>query len=367
MDDVSAVVCIFDPASSSPSPLASLQGVPANVEAVERFLTDLCLATWRVSDDWRLGALVPRIRPAQISKAAHKIVAAFPEAPHAETTYHPCHRVVLDLTATGVEPVEAGIPESARVVEGVGGTTEFTLSLFNLAAGRRALTWGDLLDAVDGRDAAWRAQLDRRFVCALHEQLFTPITATLRAWNQGRRHQRVMKPVIYRILREPPGATASSTTGAHAHGRPTEVTLVFDPLVAPNRIGGSELSLVRVNARFRAEVIDEFAGTVRARVREGMPVLDEIREAVSLVYDEANTYGVFDESELQRVYGKDYEGKGLRAMGERWIATLQALDAALDSADLQEVEANLAALGEMNRTFCLESTKRYLLALESDR
>lgn len=365
LDDVSAVVCIFDPATSSPSPLASLQGVPADVASIERFLTDLCLSTWRVSDDWRLGALVPRVRPVQISKAAHKIVAAFPDAPRAETTYHPCHRVVLDLR--GVEATETGIPEPARVVEGPGATTEFTLSLFNLAAGRRALTWGDLLDAVDGREAAWRTQLDRRFVCALHEQLFTPITATLRAWNQGRRHQRVMKPMIYRIVRDPPGATASTTTGPHAHGRPAEVTLVFDPLVAPSRIGGSELSLVRVNARFRAEVIDEFAGTVRARVREGLPVLDEIREAVSLVYDEANTYGVFDESELQRVYGKDYEGKGLRAMGERWITTLQALDTAIESADLQGVEANLAALGEMNRTFSMESTKRYLLALESDR
>jgi TIR domain len=364
MDDVSAVVCVFDPNTTSPSPLASLQGVPADVESLERFLTDLCLSTWRVSDDWRLGALVPRIRPVQLGRAARKIVSAFPDGPHAETTYHPCHRVVLDLR--GLEPMEAGIPDTARVIEGPGATTEFTLSLFNLAAGRRALTWGDLLDSVDGRDAAWRAQLDRRFVSALKEELFTPITATLRAWNQGRRKQRVVKPVLYRILREPVSAGAQ-TTATGVHGRPTEVTVVFDPQVAPNRVGGSELSLVRVNARFRAEVIDEFASTIRARVREGLPVLDEIREAVSLVYDEANTYGVFDESELRRVYGKDYEGKGLRAMGERWDATLQALDAAISTADIQEVEANLAALREMNRTFCLESTKHYLRALEDGR
>ena len=65
-DDVSAVVCLSDPTETTPSPLANLQGIPARPDAVERFLGDLCRATWRVSDDWRLGALAsPRAaRPA---------------------------------------------------------------------------------------------------------------------------------------------------------------------------------------------------------------------------------------------------------------------------------------------------------------
>ena len=74
--------------------------------------------------------------------------------------------------------------------------------------------------------------------------------------------------MLYRILREPLGA-APPTAALHGHGRPTEVTVVFDPQVAPNRIGGAELSLVRVNARFQAEVVDEFTGTVRARSPRG--------------------------------------------------------------------------------------------------
>ena len=361
LEEISAVVCLFDPTTTSPSPLASLQGVPADVDAVERFLSDLCLATWRVSDDWRLGALAPRVRPAQIARAARKIVTAFPDGPHSESAYHPCHRVVLDLR--GIEPVDGGIPEAARVVEGPAATTEFTLSLFNLAAGRRALTWGDLLDSVDGRTAAWRSQLDRRFALALREELFTPITATLRAWNQGRRRQRNMKPVLYRILREPP--LAGLAPGEH--GRPTEVILVLDPQPAPGRVGGAELSLVRINARFQAEVFDEFVGTVHARIREGLPALDEIRESLSLVYDEANTFGVFDDSELQRVYGEDYEAKGIRAMGQRWDATLQELYAAIDAEDLNAVESKLAELRDMNRSFSIHSTERYLTALRSGR
>ena len=362
-DDVSAVVCLFDPSTTSPSPLASLQGVPATVDAIERFLTDLCKATWRVSDDWRLGALAPNVRAPQVTKAATRIVEAFPDGIRTESTYHPCHRVVLDLR--GVDGSDTGIPASARVVEGPGATTEFTLSLFNLAVGRRALTWGDLLDAVDGHEAAWRHQLDRRFVASLNEELFTPITATLRAWNQGRRRQRILKPVLYGVVREP--VRGVQLAGAAAHGRPAEVTVVFDPLPARSSVGGAELTLVRINARFQSEVFDEFVGNVRARAREGLPVFDDIREALDLVDEEAATFGVFQDSELRRIYGEDYEGRDVRATGERWVAAETALDAALDAQDLDAVEALLAEMRDMNRTFSILSTERYLRSLEAGR
>ena len=149
-----------------------------------------------------------------VASAANEIVAAFPKASFAERSHYACHRVVLDLTA--VDEIGEIIPESARVVEGDGATSGFTLSLFNRADGRRALCWRDLIDAVDGVDAAWRHQLDRRFVAALNEELFTPISATLRAWNQGRRHQRVFKPVLYRIVR----GTRRRRTRARAAARP---------------------------------------------------------------------------------------------------------------------------------------------------
>jgi hypothetical protein len=54
-------------------------------------------------------------------------------------------------------------------------------------------------------------------------------------------------------------------------------------------------------------------------------------------------------------------------MGERWDATLQALDAAISVQDLHAVESSLSALREMNRTFCIESTARYLRSLEAGR
>ncbi|HEY7044339.1 MAG TPA: toll/interleukin-1 receptor domain-containing protein [Nocardioidaceae bacterium] len=353
-DEVTAVVSIFSADSGAPRVLANLQGVEARHEAVNRFLTALCKETWRVSDDWRLGALAPRVKPAQIERAAAKIVNAFPHGSRDDSPYYPCHRVVLDLRA--IDEIGDHIPEEARVIEGPNDTTGFTLSLFNMADGRRHLTWRDLLVAVDGLEAGWRAQLDRRFVCALNEQLFTPITATLRAWNQGRRHQRLLKPVLYRILRAPVPAGSPPD----ARGRPTGVTVVFDPQLAPTQVGGPALNLVRINARFGVEVFDEFVGTVRHRVADGLDVFVDIGEAIRLVYEEADRFGVFDENSLRRAYGPDYESKGIEAMGREWIDSLERLKKGLEERDADLVEEQLAALRQLNRSFSTASTERYL-------
>jgi hypothetical protein len=362
VDDISAVICLFDPQESSPSPLTNLQGVPAQRDAVERFLGDLCRATWRVSDDWRLGALVPRVRENQLARAAAKIVHAFPERAATDVSHYPCHRVVLDLRH--LDAVDGGIPDEARVVVGPGATTDFTLALFNLAEASTEVTWGQLIDAVDGRTAVWRMQLDRRFAAALNKALFTPITGTFRAWSQGRRQQRVLKPILYRIVWTADGIPGTGRVGRR--GRPAEVTLLLDSLPMPTRVGGSEMHLVRINARFQTEVFDEFAGTVHARAREGIAVLDDIREALELVYDEANAYGIFEVGELRRVYGEDYDRLGLDEMGHRWLTTLQDLQAAIDERDLDGVEARLGELRRLNRTFSRLSTERLLHTFDAD-
>jgi hypothetical protein len=355
-DDITAVVCLYAPETGAPRPLANLQGVEARGEPMTRFITALCKETWRVSDDWRLGALAPRVRPAQIERATNRILDAFPKGSRDDGAYYPCHRVVLDLQ--GVDDLDEGIPEDARVVEGEGATSGFTLSLFNLAGGRRTLRWRDLLVAVDALDAGWRQQLDRRFVAALNEELFTPISATLRGWSQGRRHQRILKPVLYRIKRSPVGP--DGRPAPEGRGRPVGVTLVFDPQLAPTRVGGPAFNLVRINARFADEVFDEFCGTVRQRLAEGVDVFPDIREAVRLVYEEADRYRMFDDDELRRVYGPEYDAVGSAAMGKQWLDALDLLYEALDDRDADGVESQLAELARLNRAFSTLSTERYL-------
>ena len=222
-----------------------------------------------------------------------------------------------------------------------------------MTGGRSAITWGELLAAVDGDRAAWRTQLDARYVAALREELFTPITATLRAWNQGRREQRTLKPVLYGITHGP----ADPATGAR--GRPTDLIVLFDSYRAPSK-GCPEFELVRINARFQVEVVDEFTGTVHARVRQGLHVLDDIREALAAVYDDAATTGAFETAELRHVYGDDYSQRGIDVLGQRWESTLGELDEAMTAGDIDAVETHLASMGELNRTFSTLATERYL-------
>ena len=76
-NQVSGVVCLFNPGQASPSPLADLQGVPAEIDKVRDFLNLLCHQTWKISDEWRQGALAPDIDPKHVDDAACAIERAF--------------------------------------------------------------------------------------------------------------------------------------------------------------------------------------------------------------------------------------------------------------------------------------------------
>jgi hypothetical protein len=232
-NDVHSVICLFSPGGASPSPLADLQGVPADSSKVRAFLDTLCRRTWEVSDDWHRGALAADITERKLDKAASAIADAFRRSGSA-STYYPCHRLVLSLSED--DDITRGIPEKARVLVGPNDTSGYTLSLFDLAGGEPATrTWGDLLQAVGGTEAAWRRELDSHFLLALDEQLFPPIKAGMRAGVTSRSEQRVYRPILYSIVRGPtvgPGSEAGSepkSEHAEMDRRPRSVTIVFDP------------------------------------------------------------------------------------------------------------------------------------------
>jgi hypothetical protein len=357
---VCSVVSVFDPARSTPRPLSNLQGVPATAEKLEAFLTRLCHETWRVSDDWLRGPLARQVKPAQIEKAAKRIADAFPKEQPAATIYHPCHRVVLDLS--GAPPAQDRIPDEARVVEGDGATTAYTLSLFRAATGTRAKTWGDLVASVGGEDAAWRQQLDQRYAAALREELFSPTTATLRAFDPEQRQRRYYRPMLFEVTCAPPCLGDPAEAGR----RIQQVTVVFDPQLAPSHVGGPAFNLVRINARFASEVFEVFCGNVAHRRRAAATVFHEIQNAIGLIYEEAEEFGLFDASELERVYGSQYGGAtGVHALGEKWDALRERLDTALAAQDVGHVERLLGQMREVNRRFSLLATQRYLASLDA--
>ena len=115
-------MCLFNPGQASPSPIADLQGVPAEADKIRDFLDLLCRETWRISDDWRKGALAPDIEPKQVDDAARTIERAFRHS-GSTLTYYPCHRVVLSLSES--DKITNGIPESAWVMEGPNDTSSY--------------------------------------------------------------------------------------------------------------------------------------------------------------------------------------------------------------------------------------------------
>jgi TIR domain-containing protein len=229
--DVRAVVCLFNPGQAAPSPLADLQGVPADADKIRGFLTPLCQRTWTISDDWRRGPLAPGIEEETVKEAAAAIADAFRRS-GSISAYYPCHRVVLSLSDS--DDVTAGIPETARVMEGPNDTSGYTMSLFDLAGGTGRRTWRDLLLAVDGIDAPWRHELDAQFLLALGEKLFAPTAGRLRTGRAARVGDRPYHPVIYSIDRGPALESESNDVVA-ADRRPRSVTIVLAPEPDPSR------------------------------------------------------------------------------------------------------------------------------------
>jgi hypothetical protein len=85
------------PRSGLSEPARRPQGVPAEIDKVRDFLNLLCHQTWKISDDWRQGALAPDIDPKQVDDAARAIERAF-RLSVSTSTHFPCHRVVLSLS-----------------------------------------------------------------------------------------------------------------------------------------------------------------------------------------------------------------------------------------------------------------------------
>jgi hypothetical protein len=225
MTEFGSVVCLFAPGQASPSPLADLQGVPAETDKVRAFLDLFCRQTWKICDDWRRGALAPEIAPEKVETAARAIAQAFCRSGSA-STYYPCHRVVLSLSES--DEIANGIPESARVMEGQSDTSGYMMSLFDLAGGTGRRTWGDLLRAVQGTEADWRRELDSHFLKALQEERFPPIESRMRAAGTSRVGERLYRPILYSIVRGPAVGPVSDDA-AETHRRHRSVTIVLNP------------------------------------------------------------------------------------------------------------------------------------------
>lgn len=232
LGDEHSVVCLYQAGGDAPRPLKALQGVQVTVPQLQLFLRQLCTETWQVTRKWRLGGLKHKGAEDDFLAAAQQIAELFPR-PRAELasepnlTHYPCHRVVLDLR--GCADAQDRIPDNARVVEGEGATSTFTMSLFNLTRGLRGRTWKDLVDATGEPQGDWLAHLNKRHAAAIREQLFAPALNTplpVIDPHTGLR-RRSDRPMIDEIQRAPAGDLQAAGPEAL---RPLQLTLVLDPV-----------------------------------------------------------------------------------------------------------------------------------------
>ena len=224
-DDVTSVVCLFAPDGATPGPLNQVQGVAAEADSiVNRFLKPLCTQTWRVSDDWQRGALVPDVDPARLRAAAERISASFgsiiagTDDDATETyTYRPNHSIVLDLSESKCDDTWDSIPKDAKVVQGDDATSSYTLALFKAHQRKGQRSWGELVAQVDGEASLWLRDLDAAFAESLKEHLWAPSQETFEAWHPGTDERRTYLPLLYEISRR------------HEDGRPIGATIVLVP------------------------------------------------------------------------------------------------------------------------------------------
>jgi hypothetical protein len=113
-------------------------------------------------------------------------------------------------------------------MEGPNDTSDYTLSLFNLGSGTGKRAWGDLLRAVQGTTADWRKELDRQFLLALKEELFSPTKSRMRSGGRSRAGGRLYLPILYSVVLGPTVGTVSDGT-AETYLRPRSVIIVLTP------------------------------------------------------------------------------------------------------------------------------------------
>ncbi len=355
-DHVCSVVSMFDPERSAPRPLSNLQGVPATQEKVETFLTRLCRETWRLFDDWLRGPLARQVKSAQITAAAHQIAEAFPTEQPAGTVYHP----VIESCSISAAPVrqKRASPRThgwSRVT-GQPRPTRCRCSVPPPARGPRPGAISSPPSAA--RTPGWRHQLDERYAAALREELFSPTTATLRAFDPEQRQRRYYRPMLFQVTCPPP------CVGDGAGRRVQQVTVVFDPQLPLPR-GRPDLQPGAHQRPVRHRGVRGLLWNVAHRQRSGPSVFHEIQGAFGLIYEEAEEFGLFYVTEFEQVSRSHYGSSGVHALGQAWDALREGLDAALAARDARTVEQLLGEMRELNRRFSLLATQRYLATLDA--
>lgn len=317
------VVCMYHSDGEPPSPLVAQQGVPARIEDVADFVTQLITTTDITRRERPINANLTRD---QIERAAADICDEFGANIQ---PYYACYRVRLDLPADVGEceviPAEASLTGS-----------EGTMRIFGRLAGTR--TWGELVAEHAAVGARWLDEINRMFRDSCAGRVSPPTTHTFRAHDGGR----IFRPELYRLDKK--------------GGTPVAAVIIFTEEVAPSKVGGPVFNRLRIAERYKTEVFDRLDAAGPAPPSD---LIAELTESFDLIREEAKTQNVFEEETLRTSFPDAGRQDELRAVGEEWDREMESLAAARQAGSVEAVLASLQALDDLNDRYRGIVAQRY--------
>lgn len=321
------VVCIHDADGQAPSPLLSLQAVPARVLDVSRFIERLVRTTEMTQRERPINGKVTTER---IEEEAAKICARFGPGLDA---YYSTYRLHLDLPTSAGEL--DGVPDEA-VTTG----TEGTLRIFGRVT---AASWGDLV--ADRRDDGerWLAELDNAFNLACQGRVAAPIAQTFVAHDRTR----ILRPQLYRVDRR---------------GRiPVAAVVLFTEEIAPSKVGGALFNRLRIFERYHHEVFKALDADAEFTDAD----IDELVEAFDLVREEGRVHDVFNDSSMREVFPGTPDRERLQEIGEEWRHGAEQLHHARKTRDVDLIVRTMGELQLLSDEYRARVASRYAEVIDA--
>lgn len=327
------VVCMYSPEHGPPSPLMTIQGVPASVADVSNFIEKLFTTTDITRREKPLNANVGKD---SIERAAQAICDHFVGNIQ---PYYACHRLYLELPGDigECETECEGIPPESRV-EG----SEATMRVFGRLPGRT--TWAELVQEHTDAKERWLAELDHVFCDACEGRISATTTQTFRAHDGAR----IFRPELYRLDKQ--------------GTRPVAAVVMLTEEIAPAKVGGPVFNRLRIAERYKMEVFDRLKG-----VPEPLPDahVAEVMESFDLIRDEARALDVFEDDTLRRSFPDETAQSELTKLVTQWEASSDELHAAQEAQDLSQMSVVLQRLETLNDEYRATVARRYSELLSS--
>ena len=320
------VVCMYSPDHAPPGPLTTIQGVPATIRDVSRFIEELVKTTDITGREEPFNG---NVTDESIERAARSICDHFVGNIQ---PYYACHRLYLEMPGhDDWNGVCEEIPPESKV-DG----SEASLRVFGRLQG--PTTWATLVQAHVDRNERWLAELDKVFSDACAGRVSTRTTRTFRGHDGGH----IFRPELYRIDKQ--------------GERPVAAVVMLTEEFSPAKVGGPVFNRLRIAERYKKEVF-EYLKIAADPLTETK--VAELIESFDLISEEAESLNVFEDKSLRESLPSDVSPSELDSLVAQWNSNTEALHAAQRDQDPNMVRDTLQNLEVLNNQYRATVARSY--------